>query len=783
MAATPQSMLKIVSSGLEDIERLNPPIGQPTLSFYKTVFKRRTRWASQWRRVEFDNLADFGRTATVTLPILGELITRAILVVELPDIVGPQDRAFVLANKIVHPFDAIPIKPIYPAWSWTNSIGNALCSQASFRIGNQLVDTVDSRLMETLDEQRTSIDHFDSQNYLLARDPTNFNPLKYNSTNKIDAQGVQTVNAPLVQTPIVQTPQVVQIEFPFWWNRGPGPQALPIQALAKDKVQISCTFRTAQQCVYTDYRTGYNPPLSDNEGAGPIPNIAGAGFYVENGLGTFITNYARDPRTLMSSPDVLATFVPETRMPTEYHFTDAYWVVEYVSLEDREAAAFRMADLQIPIEQHVAVPVTQTVGAKRVRVNLEQGGLVRDMTWVAQRVEATDYNAYFLFSRDLAAASAAPSEIPWWPNTYLPNWDFGDGYLSMGFADRRSDPFSAVTFWTNGTERFDHEGPSLFRSMIPCLNCKRTPLINRYIYRYDFGFWSSGGIAEALNLQVDEVRGFANWDKIAKKELECFINPPICAPMWSVQPIKSIPITGNSVVPIGATEGLYFVLQGAGGGTNGLGATVSGIIDVQQIQQIPGFVALLARTNAGGSASLVVQTTGDFIWIAVAGAGGQGLLGGNAGSVTTIGIQGGVAGAASHAANTMGGGGGGGRNYVGSPAPEGVGLGATPGVKMGTDYAFVYSNTQTGGGTGGDGYYGGGGDVNGGGGGSYVSPFCTQVESDPPPASNGFVDSSVTLTPASRVQQERLELNIYIWLTTYNILRITGGRGALMFSA
>jgi len=89
MASTPATMLKIVSSGLEDISRLNPIEGQP-ISF-KTVIRQRTRWASQWRRVEFDNIADFGRTATVTLPILGELITRAVLVVVLPDIVAPQE--------------------------------------------------------------------------------------------------------------------------------------------------------------------------------------------------------------------------------------------------------------------------------------------------------------------------------------------------------------------------------------------------------------------------------------------------------------------------------------------------------------------------------------------------------------------------------------------------------------------------------------------------------------------------------------------------------------------
>jgi len=159
-------MLKIISSGIEDISRLNVPQGQPSLSFYSSVLRQRSRWASQWRRVEFDNIADFGRKATVTLPILGELISRAILVVVLPDIVTPQEAAAKAAGR-----------PVYPAWSWTNSIGHALCSSIDMQISNQVIDTLDSRLLEVIDETSTAFDHFDTKNFMIGRDPSIFNPL------------------------------------------------------------------------------------------------------------------------------------------------------------------------------------------------------------------------------------------------------------------------------------------------------------------------------------------------------------------------------------------------------------------------------------------------------------------------------------------------------------------------------------------------------------------------------------------------------------------------------
>jgi hypothetical protein len=90
----------------------------------------------------------------------------------------------------------------------------------------------------------------------------------------------------------------------------------------------------------------------------------------------------------------------------------------------------------------------------------------------------------------------------------------------------------------------------------------------------------------------------------------------------------------------------------------------------------------------------------------------------------------------------------------------------------------------------GDGYYGGGsGDLGGGGGGSYVSPYCSHVTTGILPLSyntlgNGqiiYKNSTMTVQRLARVSHARPSFNIYIWLTTYNMLRIVGGRGTLMF--
>lgn len=671
MSATPASMLHIVSSGLQDRERLNAPAGSPSVHFYKTVMRRRTRWASQWRRVEFDNLADFGKTAVVTLPIQGELITRATLVVNLPDLYTPQIAARKANPNIVG-----------PSWAWTNSIGHALCSDVQMLIGDQIIDEFDSRSLEILSELTTPIEHYDSTNQLIGRDPSAFSDqeLLQISQNKSSFQAAN---------------QTVEIVFPFWWNRGPGPQALPIQALWRDKVQLKVTFRPVQQCVYTSTRLDpRNPPLSANQGVSApglsapgvaIPNIVNCAFFATDPSGSPIYNAAATAQ-LPSNP--FNGQVTTETMPASYHFLDAYWIIEYVSLEDREAAAYRTADLEIPIEQHLALPVVNTGGTPNIRIRMDKGGLVRDLTWVAQRVEAESYNAYFLFSKDLGPPASPPPlvdngnplepipiqnpcDLPWWPNALVPDWDYGNGYIRPAFADRNSDPILAAKMTIRGLPRFEHEGPSMFRSVLPLHNCQQAPLINRYVYRYDFGYWPTGGLAEANELPVDEIRGYSNWDKLPKRELALTMNlESYWQQQWAIDGSGLVfgegvfpPLTKVNVPQL--TEGLLVILQGAQPNdlpactNNGTGATVAGIIDYTLLQTYPDFVGIYPRVVPSGSASLVMKVaSGEYIYLGVAGAGGYGntqairyvedfqppyvpVFGGNASSAVEFGWQGG----------------------------------------------------------------------------------------------------------------------------------------------
>ena len=349
--------------------------------------------------------------------------------------------------------------------------------------------------------------------------------------------------------------------------------------------------------------------------------------------------------------------------------------------------------------------------------------------------------------------------------------------------------------WINGKRRFDHEGVSLFRSLLPALNCQRAPLIDRYIYRYDFGFWPTGGLAETLDMPIEQARGFANWDLLPNKELALTMNTVRCdcTEAWtSLSSLPIIEISGNIIHEFGpeynAVDGFRVILKGRGATPGGgKGAIVEGIIDYKKVRAIPGFVRLLYRNVRFGSASIVAELEGNrFVWIAVAGAAGHGPEGGSAGSAVEIGEQG-FGGPHVHTVSATCGGGGGGRP-VGA---VGQGVAGSHGSIMPTNNpTFVNTYEETGGGSfatrGGDGYYGGGGGTSGGGGGgSYVSEYITQVES---PSTSLLMsgwneEATLKITPQKRVVAEADSFNIYIWLTRYNMLRVTSGHGALMFTS
>lgn len=493
MSATPATSLTLVSSGLQDA-RLQPPLGNPDINQFCKVLRKTTRWSAQWNRVDFDGTPEFGQRVSMTLPRRGELVTGFNLVVVMPDIYTLQTAARA----------ANPTTFLGPTYGWTNSLGHAVVQLIELEIGGVIVDAIDSRLLEVLDELYESVESTVAKNAMIMRAPNNFGPTTF--------QGTATA------------PVTVYVPIPWWWSR-PGiyAQALPIQALANDVVRVHVTFRPVSQLFYSDARVdsrtvGFRPR---QDILGAMWDIQGARWWRSNPAAR-TSVYSMNSTMAISNIGISGELIPSFNGPVRLSPQDAYALVEYISLEEAEAIPLRSAELTYRVPQHVIVPTVNTNGNKIVRIPLPYANPVKEFMWVAQRPETATYNATFLFTRDLQANSLTPSSYisPWWPDAQpVPRLD-NNWQVKPAFQTSYSEPVIGVTLMYNHIERVVHDTGSTFRALVPAFHFTKSAVYNRYVYAYSF--------SQKQEPTVYEVQGSANWDKIPRKELYLTMNQGWC---------------------------------------------------------------------------------------------------------------------------------------------------------------------------------------------------------------------------------------------------------------
>ena len=509
MAATPATSLTLISSGLADA-RQRAPLGNPDIHQWVKVCKKTTRWAAQWQRVDFDGAPEFGQRVSLTLPRLGELVSGITIAVTMPDIYTAQINAIKAAGG--KDLDNLG-NFLGPLYGWTNSLGHALIQQIELEIGGTIVETLDSRLLEILDELNETVESAVSKNAMIKRAPANFS----------------------ARTWITKDPLQVYVPIPFWFSRpGQYSHALPLDALNSDIVRIHVTFRPISQLFYTDARVdartaGFRPAV--DPAPGNMWPLEGGRFWQDI---QSASTQVYSMNLAMSTHPVNGGLITGHSMSPRYSPVDAYALVEYISLEEYEALAFRTAELTYHVQQHLAIPVQQTLNMKEIRLAIPYSNPTKELLWVAQNPAAETYNAWFLFTRDIGPTlppqatiyEQSPCRIPWWPQATMVPRPANKWQIVPGFQTAYSEPFAGATLLYNSYDRFVHEGASYFRGVVPSQYYTKPAVINRYIYAYSFG-QRVGDAAAAAALQQQQQQqpaGAANWDKIPRKEFYLTMN-------------------------------------------------------------------------------------------------------------------------------------------------------------------------------------------------------------------------------------------------------------------
>ena len=193
-------LIQLIAVGIQDIYL----IGNPQITFFKTVFKRYTNFSIEAMQQSVDGRPDFNQQIEVTIDRKGDLLKDIILEILLP---------------------------ILPSgYYWTDGIGNLLVKQVDLEIGGQLIDRHYSEWLDIWSQLTVNASKIGAYNAMVG----NFDS---NSSREANALTQFRLYVPMF----------------FWFNRDYA-LALPLIALQYHEVVLKITLRDFHSC----YRNSNN---------------------------------------------------------------------------------------------------------------------------------------------------------------------------------------------------------------------------------------------------------------------------------------------------------------------------------------------------------------------------------------------------------------------------------------------------------------------------------------------------------------------------------------------
>lgn len=187
-------LIQLIAVGVQDIYL----IGNPQITFFKTVFKRYTNFSLESIQQSIGGRSDFGQQIEITIARKGDLIKDIIFEILLP---------------------------ILPSgYYWADGIGNLLIKQVDLEIGGQLVDRHYSEWLDIWSQLTINASKIDAYNTMVG----NFNT---QSSLEINAETQLRLYVPMF----------------FWFNRDYA-LALPLIALQFHDVVLKVKLRDFDSC-------------------------------------------------------------------------------------------------------------------------------------------------------------------------------------------------------------------------------------------------------------------------------------------------------------------------------------------------------------------------------------------------------------------------------------------------------------------------------------------------------------------------------------------------------
>lgn len=191
------ALLELAAKGEEDLNL----IGNPTISFFKSVHKKHTNFTKFEQSNIFYGQVNFGQKVTCKIERYGDLISKTWLQIKLP----------ATGNDYV---------------SWIKSIGNYMIKEVKLKMGGEVITKLSGEYIDIFYKYYYNIGHYNT----------------YSS-------GVQNIQN-YTNTSLTDD-QVLLVPLPFWFTKDIS-QALPLISLQHTTIEVEVEFRPLIDLLFSN---------------------------------------------------------------------------------------------------------------------------------------------------------------------------------------------------------------------------------------------------------------------------------------------------------------------------------------------------------------------------------------------------------------------------------------------------------------------------------------------------------------------------------------------------
>ena len=226
-------LMQLVAYGAQDIYLT----GNPTITHFKTVYRRHTNFSVETIQQHFITTPTFGSKTYSIISRNGDLMLSAYLQVMLPDLL---EKAHTNA-------------PQYRYTRWINNVGHYLIKEVSIEIGGNIIDRHFGDWLDVWTQLSITASKMPGYLKMIGQDPKDF--LGQNTglqkdvfSNTSDPTVANTYTSAYAKVTNVLKGRELYIPLQFWFCRNEG-LALPLIALHYQEIRLNFEFRSSNELI------------------------------------------------------------------------------------------------------------------------------------------------------------------------------------------------------------------------------------------------------------------------------------------------------------------------------------------------------------------------------------------------------------------------------------------------------------------------------------------------------------------------------------------------------